>query len=187
MTSPLLIYECDCCGHEKTSQLLAGEYVWRAPNGAEAPIPRRIGVCHDCRSVVAVEKLPSNSDVAKAISRSEQASKLRLWRRRSAIDVKADHYLDAVVGHTVSLNVLLAVKKLRTSPLCLSCASPNVGTISDETLIIDKSRVATGTLHPHCGGMIFVRATNHWFASPVSAKRIYNIYGELIEIAENFY
>lgn len=185
MRHPLLLYSCDKCGHEATTQLLDGVCVWRDNLGREAPIPRQIGICHDCRKIVALERLPLLKDVASATNAVQHQ------RRLEVTDCSLDEqhvslYLDQIRRNTDALEVLLTVIRLRLKPVCLSCGGFHVVPLSKIEAPSGDRSIATGIQHPDCHGTIHVRRISGWFASSVSSKFTYNVFGELIDVVENF-
>lgn len=186
MQQPFLIFTCNHCGQETTSQLLEGICVWRDRNGLEAPVPRQLGVCYDCASVVAIEKLPTQQEVERAVRKVKPASRgtLMPWRQRVVQPLQSE--LDVLVSDADTLEVLLTVMKLRSRPLCLTCASPNVEILREINFFEDGRPSSTKSAHPKCSGTIFVRRANRWLGFDFLTKSVYSVYGEIIEIVENY-
>jgi len=75
---------CDGCSFESSISVLWGIFKYVLPNDTSVSVKRRLGWCDSCRNLQAVEKLPTETEVARELqahmARLHEIEKLFLKR-----------------------------------------------------------------------------------------------------------
>jgi len=198
MSLPFAMIYCDRCESLWASLVTWGFFRYRLPDGVEVPIERRIGWCHACNGVAAIEDLRTDAEIAADRDETEQvATEQRLAAakplgfrerllRRLLGGGRADHNVRAYAvpeprEHPRRAEILAR----RTSPpRCLACGSTHNLVLSwpaDDLLPSHGALgVDLGTEHPGCGGAL--RVKNSGFrVSPAFRPRLYDPEGQSLD------
>ena len=154
MSIPFLTFTCDSCDYHSSSFVTFGEFLWNY-DGQTFNFDRQLGLCKDCKEIVAMEKLPDADvmDRARKIHATYAGPPLFLFQEKD----KAK-YLASQEG----FNVLERVMELRRPPVCLKCGGSDV-----QPLVLpevphgakrtDMAQTPLGVKHPGCGGQLQVK------------------------------
>lgn len=153
MSVPFHILECASCRYRATTFVLDGIFLWTDGDDVYRFQPR-LGVCHSCKKVVAMERLPSPVDLIREQERVD-ALKLEHEKQKGFLRrlFKKEHR-----NGPLSLNEGFAVAQkviaLHRPPVCLSCGSAHVEPIEWSNLMStdDENARSLSVAHPGCSG-----------------------------------
>lgn len=171
MSVPFEIIECERCGYSETSLLTAGKFVW-SDGEEEYWFRRKLAICGDCESVVAMEQFPEPAVLAQARKRLRS-----FWRKLTK------NYGDddaGMMARSNGLSVAERVLGLNRSPVCLSCGSTNVAPLSrpDDGGAENIQSRPLGIAHPGCGGMLTIHGSGGLRVAPMEVTKIYDVHGK---------
>lgn len=184
MSVPYKVVSCSVCGYSQWNLILVGSFVWRDSTNREYSIDRELGYCRYCENIVAMERLPSLDEFDKARD-AFHASYIRKKFIAARLDrdpLRQDLIADAL-DPSGGFEVLEAVMSLGRGPVCLRCGADQVEAIPipASDFLDARNGVPTGFLHPGCGGEFFARGSGGNRIAPSIEKRVYDIFGQLIE------
>ena len=156
MSIPFLIFTCDSCDYHSSSFVTFGEFLWNY-DGQTFNFDRQLGLCQDCKEVVAMEKLPDPDVMDRARNIHATYTGQRLFWFQEKDEAK---YLASQEG----FNVLERVMELRRPPVCLTCGGSEVQPlvlpeVPDGAKVTDMALTPLGVEHPGCGGQLQVEGS----------------------------
>lgn len=156
MSIPFLIFTCESCDYHSSSFVTFGEFLWNY-DGQTFNFDRQLGLCQDCKEVVAMEKLPDPDVMDRARNIHATYTGQRLFWFQEKDEAK---YLASQEG----FNVLERVMELRRPPVCLTCGGSDVQPlvlpeVPDGAKGTDMALTPLGLEHPGCGGQLQVESS----------------------------
>ena len=121
MSIPFLTFTCDSCDYYSSSLVTFGEFLWNY-DGQTFNFDRQLGLCQDCKEIVAMEKLPDADvmDRARKIHATYTGPRLFLFQEKDEARCLASQE---------GFNVLERVIELRRPPVCLKCGGERRSTV----------------------------------------------------------
>ena len=184
MSMPYRIISCSRCDLYETSLKMYGFFVWRDPQSRECHIDRELGICRDCHTLPPIERLPDRDEFDEA----EEAFLSGYWRKRSLRKkIYRSFWNDSLIQKALDpgsgYEVLRAVMALKRTPVCLVCGSSDVSKMPipyghDPS---SAALVPTGTIHPGCGGELFICGSGGERIAVRQNKNVYDLEGQLID------
>ena len=156
MSIPFLTFTCDCCDYHSSSFVTFGEFLWNY-DGQTFNFDRQLGLCQDCKEIVAMEKLPDPDvmDRAKEIHSTYTGPRLFWFQEKDEAKCLASQE---------GFNVLERVMELQRAPVCLKCGGSDVQPLAlpevpDGAKPTDMALTPLGVKHPGCGGQLQVKGS----------------------------
>ena len=156
MSIPFLTFTCDSCDYYSSSLVTFGEFLWNY-DGQTFNFDRQLGLCQDCKEIVAMEKLPDADvmDRARKIHATYTGPRLFLFQEKDEAK-----YLASQEG----FNVLERVMELRRPPVCLKCGGSDVQPlvlpeVPDGAKRTDMTLTNLELKHPGCAGQLQVEGS----------------------------
>lgn len=197
MSMPVTTFYCTSCDFRQGDVETWGSRVYVTPDNRTVQVPRRLGWCEDCGGLASVETF-SEAEIRKEIrdieeelqampsEPSRQPWEVFKYLPFSGWETKVQrwHYKqDQLVGKLDETTTLLAIIKQRKSPpRCLECGSSRVRAplVQDKSFWDSPKPVATGFIHPGCGGELWADEDGMRISLRPST-RYYSGDGEFIE------
>lgn len=156
MSIPFLTFTCDSCDYHSSSFVTFGEFLWNY-DGQTFNFDRQLGLCQDCKEIVAMEDLPDADTMERARKIHSTYTGPRLYSFQEADKAK---WLASQEG----FEVLERVMELNRLPVCLNCGGsdaqplvlPEVPGGASRT---DMALTNLGVKHPGCGGQLQVKGS----------------------------
>jgi len=131
MSWPVTIFTCTRCDFRQGDTHTWGIREYVLADGVRVSVPRRLGWCHSCQSIAAVEDLSGDEQREELEEIQVALVVLRFWKFRERKWLRRQ-LADA-------LDTLDLLKERKSPARCLHCGSADIGSI---------------TTHPGCGGVI---------------------------------
>ncbi len=198
MSLPSTTFKCSRCGYRQCGAVAWGTKEYVLPNGLRLRAPSRLGWCHDCKGLAAVEsisiedRLEELRKIESDLAGCHPPRKPRWWHLGRYIFYKGtlaweklqrDHHFSLVVGVADARDLLALQQQRITPPRCMDCGSENVTVpfITNQNLWEDSSQPEpTGFHHPDCGGEILMIDDDLRIGLAPSVRR-YTPEGDFIE------
>ncbi|WP_163132845.1 hypothetical protein [Agarivorans sp. Alg241-V36] len=169
MEKSLTQIHCDRCHCSTTTDQVNG---WRVflYNGLELPLRRTLGWCKQCEGLVTAEEfrdinliIKEMGELVRQVSALEKTLKTNYWQR--LLNRKLRRVRRRSVENLLTLGAELDVARQRANQAkCVCCGSLEVAVIDSSLNIIGQfwqrsndKEVATGLVHPQCGGEFIAR------------------------------
>ena len=156
MSIPFLTFTCDSCDYYSSSLVTFGEFLWNY-DGQTFNFDRQLGLCQDCKEIVAMEKLPDPDvmDRARKIHATYTGPRLFLFQEKDEARCLASQE---------GFNVLDRVMELRRPPVCLKCGGNDVQPlvlpeVPDGAKLTDMTLTNLELKHPGCAGQLQVEGS----------------------------
>lgn len=131
MSWPVTVFTCTRCDFRQGDSHTWGSREYLLADGVRVSVPRRLGWCHSCGSIAAVEDLSGDAQREECEETERELADLRFWKLRERKWLQQN---------LADLQDTLQLLKQRKSPArCLHCGSADIGSIS---------------IHPGCGGVL---------------------------------
>ena len=155
MSIPFLNFTCDSCDYHESSFVTFGLFLWNY-NGQTFSFDRRLGLCQDCKAIVAMEKFPEPQEF-------EEAKKLNPELCGKFVNPFTTSYVRQLASRE-GFEVLERVMGLRRQPVCLKCGSSDVQPlvlpeVPDGAKRTDMVLTNLEVKHPGCGGQLQVEGS----------------------------
>lgn len=155
MSIPFLTFTCDSCDFRESSFVTFGRFLWNY-NGHTFNFDRQLGLCQDCRAVVAMENFPEPHEF-------EEAKKLQPELRGKFVNPFTASYVRQLASRE-GFEVLERVMELRRQPVCLKCGGSDVQPlvlpeVPDGAKRTDMVLTNLEVKHPGCGGQLQVEGS----------------------------
>lgn len=175
MSVPFLTFTCDSCDYGSSSFVTFGEFLWNY-DGQTFNIEPQLGLCRDCKAIVAMEKLPDADVMDRAREIHSTYTGPQLFRFQEEDEAK---YL----ASQQSFIVLERVMKLQRPPVCLQCGGSGVQPLilpelPDRAQRADIALTPLEVKHPGCGGEFQVQGSGKTRISLAPVTYYFNIEGK---------
>ena len=182
MSIPFLTFTCDRCDYHSSSFVTFGEFLWNY-DGQTFNFDRQLGLCQDCKVIVAMEKLPDADVMDRAKEIHSTYTGPRLFRFQVKDEAK---YLASQEG----FEVLERVMELQRSPVCLQCGGSDVQPLvlpelPDGAKRTDMALTPLGVKHPGCGGQLQVKGSGGLRLGVNPVTHCFDIYGRALETPQD--
>ena len=158
MSMPYDVIYCSKCDFQAVSTVLWGRFLYWADDGKEAYFSRKLGWCHDCKTVRAIEELPQVEQVLRRRIELDQElnGDLRMDRFLAWMGTEKSWRLKHALEERDGLDVLETVANLERKPRCLACTSENVADIQAPFArdLPSTFDMELPFFHPDCGGSL---------------------------------
>lgn len=156
MSLPFLTFTCDSCDYQSSSFVTFGEFLWNY-DGQTFNFDRQLGLCHDCKEIVAMEKLPD----AEVMGRARKIHSTHMGSRLSWFEEKDEAKR---LASQEGFEVLERVMELNRPPVCLTCGKSDVQPLvlpeaPDGVKRTDMALTPLGVTHPGCGGQLQIKGS----------------------------
>ncbi len=182
MSQPFDEVYCDRCEYRRGSFVLWGRLSYMLPSGKQLHLNRRLGWCHTCKEIVAMEDIATEALLQVSIDdctvRLEAISRLkngRLFKRLLSYD--RTEIIDLEENLSDLCERLALLRQRSSLERCLSCGSTEVVPISLPA--VDREPVQLDFSHPGCGGNFWAAHNPTWLNMRFEEK-YYNVEGEHI-------
>ena len=165
-------FSCNRCDFSGTSLVTFGWFIYHY-KGVFFNFDRMVGLCLDCKEIVAVEDFPTKAVFEKARAiRGEYTGKPLL----KFLEKDYARYLASQKG----FEALEKVMSLGRLPVCLQCGSNAIRPITIPEEATDKFKTSIGLQHPWCSGTLQVQHSGSSRIAPAELTRIYHVNGTKI-------
>ncbi len=189
MSIPTAVIECSTCDYQVAAVQTHGAFSWCDDTGNRAQLTRELGVCEDCACVVAIEKLPSESELQDMVA-EVRATHPRPMKKgflsRLMGERKDDHpdwlkALDSMVPKNPE-SVLLALSEQKRRPLCLTCGSTNIAPLNlpQRDDLSETLEYTTRVKHPGCSGVLVAYFPRNQRFSPMEFATLVHVSGRIV-------
>lgn len=172
MSINFLHITCTDCSFRGNSLVTAGCYLW-SHNGQNFRFDRRLGLCLDCKEVVAIEVLPDPETMERARFIRKTYRGEPLYRLHESDYAK---YLASQNG----FDVLEKVIALKRKAVCLQCGKTAVRPINRPKDVNSDTPVSLDLGHPWCTGTLLAQDSGGFRIALRPKTCIYSIHGQLI-------
>ncbi len=186
-------YYCTTCGFRTSDTGSWGLKEYVLSTGVRLTIDWRLGWCHDCKSVRAVELLDLQiaEEVLRQIQSELAASTFNpkkwwchlfklipnLWR------FNLEHWQSSKDAYDDALDIVELIRNRQAARKCLSCGGTHVVAplvTNAEATLENGGFAKTGFVHPECGGDMYMTEEGVRLAIKPVARR-YTTEGEFID------
>jgi len=182
MSIPFLTFTCDSCDYYSSSFVTFGEFLWNY-DGQTFNFDRQLGLCQDCKEIVAMEKLPDADvmDRARKLHATYTGPRLFLFQEKDEAK-----YLASQEG----FNVLERVMGLRRPPVCLKCGGSDVQPlvlpeVPNGAKGTDMARTPLVVKHPGCGGQLQAKGSGGLRISLAPVTYYFGVDGKAFATLQN--
>ncbi len=193
MSWPVTSFYCTSCNFEQGDAPSWGRREYLLGDGSNASVQWVLGWCEDCRGLAAVEVLSevqrrtTFEKAAKNLAALGYRPSLRWWELHWFLfpawrQKKVDEWTRSASVSREARAALRLILDRKTPPRCLRCGGQRVFAplVADESEWSDRSQPkGTGSLHPRCGGELWMKSADMRFAYRPSVQR-YTPEGEFI-------
>lgn len=172
MSVTFLMISCTSCSFRGSSLVTAGRYLWRHKDQT-CNIYRRLGLCLDCKKVVAIEDFPDSETMQRArnIRKTYTGEPLNKFFEPDYAKFLASRQGFDVLEHVVALG---------RRPVCLVCGNSAIRPIVMPKGASGDTPVSLNLGHPWCAGKLQVQNSGGMRISLSYVTRIYDIQGGFI-------
>ena len=178
MSTTFLNFTCDKCSFKGDSLVAFGGFYW-SHKEQMFQIDQQLGLCSDCDEVVAMEKLPDSYTMKRAREIRKDFIGQPLFQ---FIEKDYAKYLASQEGFEV-LDRVIALKR---RPVCLKCGGYKVQVIELPSNAGGSIPINIGVKHTGCSGKLKVNGSGGVSLGLNPIKYIYDIYGGLHSIVEDY-
>lgn len=181
MSIPFLNFTCGSCEYHSTSFVTFGEFLWNY-EGQTFNFDRQLGVCQDCKAVVAMENFPE-------LHEFEEAKKLHPELRGKFVNPLTESYVRQLASRK-GFEVLERVMEIRRLPVCLKCGGTDVKPVvlpevPDGAKRTDMALTPLEIKHPGCGGRLQVKGSGRLRIGANPATYYFDIYGRALKTPQD--
>ena len=170
MSWPTTTFFCTQCDFKQGDARTWGTKEYVLDNGVRVPLDWRLGWCHDCKGLAAVEAL-SAEECRKALSEAQKTLSdmgpppVRRWWQlhrfvfRGLWRKRVNDWMYSACQVEDARDALRLTEKRKNPPRCLACGGSRViaPLVTDRSEWADSSKPKrTGFVHPGCGGEILM-------------------------------
>lgn len=194
MSLPTTTFFCTTCSFRQGDARTWGGKEYVLGNGVRIPLDWRLGWCHDCNGLAAVEELSEEArgdelfEAQKTLASLGPPPVRRWWQLHRFLlrgwwHAKAENWMYYACQVEDAQDALRLVSERKTTPRCLACGSSRViaPLVTDRSEWRDEAgRRRTGFVHPGCGGELMMVMDGMRIGLRPSIRR-YTPEGEFIE------
>jgi hypothetical protein len=172
---PVILFSCTHCDFEQSDVKTWGCREYVLEDGVRIVMPSRLGWCHACNGLVAVEDISVKARQEELEKAQKEFANLSMWAfrmrrilQREIVDLQ---------------DILLLQQQREESARCLDCGSTDIDFPSKQPVSEENGSGALfklNFLHPSCGGTLVAKMSDMRLVLQQTVKR-YTPNGEQIE------